>query len=196
MTRNATTQAEGGEITQLLARWKTGDEQALERLLPLVYDELKGLARHHLRRERQGHSLQGTALIHEAFLRLFTSSSQGYENRAHFFGAAARAMRRVLVDHARKRRAGTRIPPEAKLPIDVAVEPAIDPGLDLLDLDQALDKLGELDPRLARVVELRCFVGMSIDETAALMNISAATVSREWKMARAFIAREIGGMES
>ena len=178
-------------MTRLLIAWNGGDAKALERLIPLVYGELRRQARGYLRKERSGHTLQPTALVHEVYLRLVDQSQVKWQNRAHFFGVAARAMREILVDHARKRRARKRGGPDSLISID-DVNPASPPkNLDLLDLDRTLKRLAALDERQARLVELRVFGGLTIDEAAEVLEISPATVSREWRHAETWLHREM-----
>jgi RNA polymerase sigma-70 factor (ECF subfamily) len=177
-------------VTELLERWSEGDQQALEELLPLVYDELHRLAGAYLRRERPNHTLQTTALVNEAYLRLIDQRNAHWQNRAQFFGVAAQLMRRILVDHARAHRAAKRGPQET-LPLDEARHFGEKPDLDLLALHEALNQLAEIDPDQSRVVELKFFGGLTIQETAEVMHISHATVEREWKMARAWLRREM-----
>ena len=182
----------GEEVTALLKEWSAGDRGALERLMPLVYEELRRLAASHLRAERGDHTLQPTALVHEAYLRLVGQRSVSWANRAHFYGIAAQMMRRVLVDHARRRLAAKRSP--GTLYVDLGEETAAAPDRapELLALDRALTELERLDPRQARVVELRFFAGLSVEETAEVAGVSTATVKREWRTARAFLRHEIG----
>ena len=183
----------GQEVTALLREWSAGDRGALERLMPLVYEELRKLAAAHLKSERGNHTLQATALVHEAYLRLVGQRSVSWASRAHFYGIAAQMMRRVLVDHARKRQAAKRSPGTLFLDLgEEAVASAGDRTPELLVLDHALTELERLDPRQARVVELRFFAGLSVEETAEVAGISTATVKREWKTARAFLRHEIG----
>jgi RNA polymerase sigma factor (TIGR02999 family) len=182
----------GQEVTALLKEWGAGDPGALERLMPLVYDELRRLAASQLRAERGNHTLQPTALVHEAYLRLVGQRSVSWANRAHFFGIAAQMMRRILVDHARKRQAAKRNPGTVYVDLDASAEGKADRAPELLALDEALTELEKLDPRQARVVELRFFAGLSVEETAEVAGISTATVKREWKTARAFLRHEIG----
>jgi RNA polymerase sigma factor (TIGR02999 family) len=183
----------GQEVTALLQEWSAGDRGALERLMPLVYDELRKLAASHLKSERDNHTLQATALVHEAYLRLVGQRSVSWASRAHFYGIAAQMMRRILVDHARKRQAAKRSPGAFLLDLGEEVEPsAPDRMPELLVLDRALNELERLDPRQARVVELRFFAGLSVEETAEVAGISTATVKREWRTARAFLRHEIG----
>jgi RNA polymerase sigma factor (TIGR02999 family) len=178
-------------ISELLVRWRDGDQGALQALLPLVYDELKRLARSYLRKERPGHTLQSTALVHEAYLRLVQSPLQ-LQNRTHFFAVAARLMREILVDHARSRRAAKR-DYRCKITLDRAVALPQKRDVDLLALDDALDELSRLDPRQGRIVELRFFGGLSIEETSEILGISPATVKREWTTARSWLHREMSG---
>lgn len=183
-----------GDITSLLNRWGQGDGQALEALLPLVYEELRRLARRHLRQERPGHTLQPTALVHEAFLRLSGLRELQLNNRAHFYGAAARTMRRVLVDHARRHRAQKRGGGgEALADLGAAANVGVDTRLDFEALDEALEALERLAPEKARVVELRYFGGLSVEDTAACLGVSPATVKRHWSFARAWLFKRLGG---
>lgn len=175
--------------TALLVRWKNGDRNALDQLLPLVYEELRRLARSYLRRERSQHTLQSTALVHEAYLRL-VDQNVDWQSRAHFFGIAAQMMRRILVDHARARHAAKR-GDGLKVTLDEGMAQAEAQSLDVLALDRALNELVKLDEQQGKVVELRYFAGLSIEETAEAMSISAATVKREWTMAKAWLARAI-----
>jgi RNA polymerase sigma-70 factor, ECF subfamily len=178
------------DITALLKDWGEGDREALERLMPIVYGELKRLASSYLRSERPDHTLQPTALVHEAYLRLQGQRSVVWSNRAHFFGIAARIMRRILVDHARRRRAAKR--DAAALRLTLVDDASVDRAPELIALDSALTGLERLDPQQARVVELRYFGGMTVEETAEAAGISTATVKREWRTARAWLRREIG----
>jgi RNA polymerase sigma factor (TIGR02999 family) len=178
------------DITALLKDWSGGDREALERLMPIVYGELKRLASSYLRSERPDHTLQPTALVHEAYLRLEGQRSVVWSNRAHFFGIAARIMRRILVDHARRRRAAKR--DAAALRVTLVDDAAGDHAPELIALDSALTSLERLDPQQARVVELRYFGGLTVEETAEAAGISTATVKREWRTARAWLRREIG----
>jgi RNA polymerase sigma factor (TIGR02999 family) len=184
------------DVTILLERWSKGDEEALEALVPLVYRELRQLAASYLRRERKDHTLQPTALVHEAYLRLARESSNTFSNRPHFLGAAANVMRRILVDHSRRRNAikrGSGAPP---LDIDLGLDLGADLRVDLLALDQALTRLAELSPAPARVVELRYFGGLSIEETAAVLGVAPATVKRHWAFARVWLYREMSAPEA
>jgi len=180
------------EVTQLLRAWSDGQHEALERLMPLVYEELHRLARHYMMRERSGHILQTTVLVNEAFLRLVDARQVNWQNRAHFFAISASLMRRILVDFARtyqsqKRGAGIR-PASLDEGLDVAEE-----QLDLTVLDDALKALAALDPRKSRVVELRFFGGLSMEEAAEVLHVSPETVKRDWKLAKAWLLREMCG---
>ena len=184
--------APAGEVTQLLRRWSAGDGTALEKLLPLVYDELRRRAGAYLRNERPGHTLQPTALVHEAYLKLVGGSAIDWKDRAHFFGVAARAMRQVLVDHARARNTAKRGEGQVRVELDAAGAVAAPArSMDLLDLDRALSRLAALDDRQSRLAELRLFAGLTIEESAEVLRISHATVSREWKHAEAWLKREM-----
>lgn len=180
------------EVTELLRRWSGGDASARESLVPLVYDELRRLARYYLASQRSDHTLQSTAIVHEAYLRLAGRENVHWENRSHFFAVAAQLMRRILVDHARKRHAAKRGGPvHLTLLVDEAVEPSSQRELDLVALDDALKALAELDERQSRIVELRFFGGLSIEDTSRALEISPATVKREWSTARAWLYEEI-----
>ena len=184
--------SKAAEITQMLRECSHGKQAAWENLLPLVYDELHRQAARYLRRERQGHTLQTTALIHEAYLKLIDQRNVNWESRTHFFAIAAQAMRRILVDYARtthrKKRGGSDI----KVPLDEALTVAGDENtVDLIALDEALNKLAERDKQQARVVELRYFSGLSLEETAEAMHISRSTVASDWSMARVWLYREL-----
>ena len=181
------------DVTELLVAWRGGEPGALDRLIPLVYQALRNQARAQLGRERAHHTLQPTALVHEAFLRLAGQGRAGWQNREQFFAVAARVMRRVLVDHARARAAAKRGDGCTRIAWDDAPEPSSQPDVDVLALDEALDRLAALDTRQARVVELRYFGGLSAEETGALLGVSLATVKRDWTMARAWLFRELGG---
>ena len=181
------------EVTELLRRWSGGDVAARESLVPLVYDELRRLARYYLASQRSDHTLQSTAIVHEAYLRLAGRDNVHWENRSHFFAVAAQLMRRILVDHARKRNAAKRGGAHLTLLVDEAVAPSSQRELDLVALDDALKALAELDKRQSRIVELRFFGGLSIDDTSRILDISPATVKREWSTARAWLYEEISG---
>lgn len=182
--------AEG--ITELLIDWGKGDQAALEKLMPLVYNELRRLASNYLRRERANHTLQPTALVNEAYLRLIDQRNAKWQNRAHFFGISAQLMRRILVDHARQHQAAKRGgSKQQRLSITSAEKLVKQPEVDLLALNEALDELTLMDPQQAQIVELKFFGGLSIDETAEVLGISHATVERDWKMARAWLRRQL-----
>lgn len=179
------------EITGLLLAWSDGNREALERLTPLVYQELRRLAESYLRRERAGHTLQPTALAHEAYLKLIDQQCVRWQNRAHFFGIAAQAMRRILVDHARTRLAEKRGSGAPVVSLDEAIDAAVQRADQLVALDEALKTLAEMDPQKSRVVELKYFGGMTLEETAEVLGISRATVIREWRMAKAWLYGEL-----
>jgi len=193
--------AEEIPVTDTFLRWRSGDASALDDLLPRVYDELRALADAYMRRERAGHTLQPTALVHEAFLRLLRLPPGSVQNRVHFFALAAQAMRRILADHARRHRAAKRGGNAVRVPFEVieggagAVAAAAGGTQEVAadDLDAALEDLAKLDARQARVVELRFFGGLSIEETAEVLGVSAATVKRDWLVARAWLHRELRG---
>jgi RNA polymerase sigma-70 factor, ECF subfamily len=179
-------------ITQLLTKWSKGDQSALDELMPLVYEELRRLASAYLRRERAGHTLQPTALVNEAYLKLVGQRSAHWQNRAQFYGIAAQLMRRILVDHARVKYAEKRGGAEQqRLSITSAQGLSTKPNLDVLALNEALDELATLDPQQSRIVELKFFAGLSIEETAEIMGLGHATVERDWKMARAWLRRKL-----
>jgi len=180
-----------GDVTQLLSLWASGDRAALESLMEAVYGELRHLAHAYLRRERPGNTLQSTALVHEAYLRLIDQKSVTWQNRAHFFGIAASMMRRILVDHARSRKASKRGAGISNLTLDDAVAGSGPRDLNLIVLDQALEHLARIDPQQSRIVEFRFFAGLSIEDTAEALNISPATVKREWAIAKAWLYREM-----
>lgn len=177
------------DVTHLLAQWAKGDDRALEDLTPLVYKELRRLAASHLRKERRSHTLQPTALVHEAYLRLVGQNNPLWEDRTHFYGVAARLMRQILVEHARRKRAIKRAARTVSL--EHALSFHQERGRDLVALDNALTALEKLDPRKCKAVELRYFGGLSIEETAQLLGISAPTVKRRWSSARAWLRREL-----
>ena len=180
---------DAGEVTRLLRRWNGGDAKARERLLELVYRNLRGLARRQLRQERRDHTLQTTDLVHEAYLRLVGQNRLEWQSRRHFFAIAAQAMRRILLDHARRHRADKRSGASEKVPMAAIPEPAVEPGIDLIDLDDALGKLARVDRRQVLLVELRYFAGLTIHDTALVLGISPATVKREWQLAQAWLRR-------
>jgi len=177
-------------VTQLLIDWSQGDQAALAQLIPLVYGELHRLAQHYLRGERRGHTLQTSALINEAFLRLI-EQRVGWQNRAHFFGVSAELMRRILVDYARQQRYAKRGGEQQRVSLEAAAELSPVRDKDLIALDEALTSLAAFDPRQSRIVELRYFGGLTIEETAEVLGLSHTTVEREWSLARAWLRREL-----
>jgi RNA polymerase sigma-70 factor (ECF subfamily) len=183
-------------ITELLVRWGTGDEDALSSLTPLVYQGLRKQASYLLRGERREHTLQPTALVNEAYLKLAGSGKQQWQNRTHFFAVASRVMRHILVDYARGHRRAKRGGGMIKLPLDEAIVVAPETSEEILELDRALELLAKHDVRKARVVELRFFGGLSVEETAEVLQVSANTVLRDWNLAKAWLRREINGAES
>jgi RNA polymerase sigma factor (TIGR02999 family) len=187
-----TTASPQGEVTRLLLAWRQGDREALESLIPLIYSDLHRMARRHLGRERPGHSLQPTAVVNEVYLKLVGGQGGDWQNRAHFFAAAARSMRRILVDHARARMAKKRGGQGTAYLLDttVMVEPR---SVDVIAVDDALEKLTALDPEQAHVVELRFFAGLTEEETAEALEISSRTVHRKWLSAKAYLHRELTG---
>jgi RNA polymerase sigma factor (TIGR02999 family) len=180
-------------VTNLLVQWNKGDRGALEALVPLVYEELRRLARYYLKQEKQNHTLSSTALVHEAYLRLVNQRDVTWQNRAHFFGVASQMMRRILVDHARHHAYAKRGGGALTLALEDAVATPQRREVDLVALDDALSSLAKLDERQSRMVELRFFGGLSIEETSEVLGISAPTVKREWASARAWLYREISG---
>ncbi len=181
------------QVSELLVRWRDGDHAALEQLVPLVCDELRRLARSYLRHEAPGQSIQSAALVHEAYLRMAGKNPPDWQNRAHSFGVAARLMRQILVDRTRKIRAGKRGAGAGVLPLDEAIALPHQRSVDLILLDDALERLAKLDERQSRIVELRFFAGLSLEETSVALGISEATVSREWTTARLWLRHEIAG---
>jgi RNA polymerase sigma factor (TIGR02999 family) len=180
-------------VTELLAAVRGGDRAALDDLFPLVYGELRRAAGREMRREGPGRTLQTTALVHEAYLRLLKDASLSFENRAHFLGIAARAMRQILIEHARARTARKRGGHDIRVTMDDALAAVEQSGVDVLDLDRALQRLGALNARAAQIVEYRYFGGLSVEEAAAALGSSPATVKREWALARAWLYRELTG---
>ena len=178
-------------ITQLLNEWGNGDQAALDRLMPLVYAELRRMARRHMNQQHPGHTLQTTALIHEAYMRLAGDPGKQWENRAHFFGVAAKAMRCVLVDHARSRRSAKRGGAVRPVTLDEGIHTSGDRIAGLIALDDALTDLAKLHPRQCQVIELRFFAGLSVEETAAILKVSPDTVMRDWRAAKAWLEREL-----
>jgi RNA polymerase sigma factor (TIGR02999 family) len=186
------TEPSSQDITQMLIDWSRGDQDALAKLLPVVYTELRRQAARYLRRERTNHTLQTTELIHEAYLRLVDQKNVKWQNRAHFFAVAAQMMRRILVDHARRRRRVKRGGSAAQLPLEESLTlAAVNSDVDLLALDEALKRLAEIDARQCRVVELRFFSGLSIEETATVLGVSRTTVKDDLNLAKAWLRREL-----
>jgi RNA polymerase sigma factor (TIGR02999 family) len=181
------------DFTKLLVEWGNGDKRALDEMTPLLYEELRGLARYFLSVERSGHTLQPTALVHEAYLRLIDQRAVNWRNRAQFLGVAATMMRRILINYAEARAASKRQAQAQAVSLDEALDVAGGSPVDLLDLHHALDRLAQLDPQQGRVVEMRCFGGLSVEETAEALGISPATVKREWSTARLWLLQQIGG---
>ncbi|MBC7931643.1 MAG: sigma-70 family RNA polymerase sigma factor [Rubrivivax sp.] len=180
------------DVTRLLVRLTDGDRGVLDELLPLIYVELRKLASNYLRRERSGHTLQATALVHEAYLRLVDQNQVQWQNRAHFFGVAAQMMRRILVDHARAHDADKRGGEFQKLSLDENLDVSDgDQDLNLVALDDALNRLAELDPQKSKIVELRFFGGLSVEETAEVLGVSAPTIKRQWRMAKAWLYGQV-----
>jgi RNA polymerase sigma factor (TIGR02999 family) len=179
------------EVTQLLIAWGKGDPAALEALTPVVYDELRRLARHYMGNERAGHTLQATALVNEAYMRLVDIHKVQWQNRAHFFAMSARLMRRILVDSARSRKYQKRGAGAQRVSLDERLLVA-EPGRDLVALDDALNELAKVDERKSKVVEMRFFGGLSVEETAEALGVSVDTVMRDWKLAKAWLLRELG----
>jgi RNA polymerase sigma factor (TIGR02999 family) len=182
------------DITQLLAAWSRGDPSAFEALVPLVYDDLRRRAHHSLRQERPGHTLQTTGLVHEAYLRLVHQDRANWKTRAQFLAVASQVMRRVLVDHAREQQASKRGSGVVPIALDESIAADSSPiAVDVLALHDALERLAALDARQARIVELRYFAGLSVEDTAAALDISPATIKREWSSARAWLFKELQG---
>jgi RNA polymerase sigma-70 factor (ECF subfamily) len=178
-------------VTQMLHDWSNGDRDVLDKLIPIVYEELRHQAARYLRRERPGHTLQTTALIHEAYVRLIEQKNVHWQNRAHFFAIAAQLMRRILVDHARSRQAAKRGGSDIKLPLDEAMVASERREVDLVALDEALERLAAIDLQQSRVVELKFFSGLTVEETAEVLGVSPRTVKRDWNVAKAWLRREI-----
>jgi RNA polymerase sigma-70 factor (ECF subfamily) len=178
-------------VTDLLMNWSKGDLEAREALMPLVYDELRRLAASYLRRERPDHTLQPTALVNEAYIRLVEEKNVNWHSRSHFFGVSAKLMRRILVDHARGHLAEKRGSGVPKVGLTEAIAMSKEQPADLLALDESLTRLAELDPQQGRIVELRVFAGLTVEETAQLLSISPATVKRDWAVAKAWLLRDV-----
>jgi RNA polymerase sigma factor (TIGR02999 family) len=179
------------DVTGLLAQWRSGDSDALNKLMPLVYDELRKLAKRYMRSEREGHTLQHTALVHEAYLQL-VQMDISWNDRAHFFAIAARAMRRILVDHARARNRGKRGGEIEKISLDEIADVSSGSSVDILDLDRALDRLSEFDSRKSEIIELHYFGGLTHEEMGEVIGVSSTTIDRELRLAKAWITRELG----
>ena len=179
------------EVTQLLIAWSNGEEEALEKLAPLIYDELRRIARRYMKREPAGHTLQTTALVNEAYLRLIEQKGMKWQNRAHFFAISAQLMRRILVSMARARHANKRGGEARQVSLDEALLISEERAAELVALDEAMNELAALDPRRSRVVELRYFGGLSVEETAEVLNISPETVMRDWKRAKAWLYTQL-----
>src|SRR5947207_8715732 len=184
------------EVTQLLGEWSGGDERALEKLVPLVQPELHRLAHHYMSRERAGHTLQTTAILNEAYLRLVDNTKPVWKNRTHFVAVAAQLMRRIMVDHARERHSLKRGGGALKVTLDEAAFVTEARSEELLALDEALEELAVQDPRKSQIVELRYFGGLTVEETAEFLKLSQRTVEREWKMAKAWLYRALRGKET
>jgi RNA polymerase sigma-70 factor (ECF subfamily) len=181
------------DITQLLTAWGNGDEDALNGLMPVVYPELRRIARKHLARQSPNHTLESAALVNEAYLKLLRAHDIRCESRVQFFALCAQIIRRILVDHARNRRYAKRGSGAVQIPLDEALLGTRMPGVEVLDLDEALTSLSKVDPRKGRVVELRHFGGLSVEETAEILRISAETAKRDWRIAKAWLLRELTG---
>jgi len=186
-------QQDSNPVTALLVRWREGDRKALDALIPLVYSELRRLARYYLQQERSDHTLQSTALVHEAYMRLAGQDPPQWQNRAHFFGIAAHIMRQILVEYARGRGAAKRGGNSSRLTFDEALDLPLPQDVDVIALDKALTELSEMDEQQGRIVELRFFAGLTIEDTSEALGISPATVKRDWITARAWLHRAISG---
>lgn len=182
-----------GDVTRLLEEWTRGDRDALNRLMPLVYGELRRMSSHYLRGERKNHTLQSAALVHEAYLRLVGRQNVHWKNRAHFLGVAAQVIRSILVDHARARAAAKRGAGAVTLTVNELSAVTRQPEVDVIELDTALNRLAHVDPQQSRIVELRFFAGLTNEETAEVLGVSASTVKRDWTHARAWIYRALTG---
>jgi len=183
------------QVTRLLVDWRNGDQGALEQLIPLVHEELRRVARRHMAHERAGHTLQATALVNEAYVRLIDIRQVNWQDRTHFFAMSSRLMRRILVDFARSKGSQKRGAGAHKVSLDEALIISTEPGADLVALDDALDALAVFDARKAQVVEMRFFGGLSVEETAEALNVSVDTVMRDWKLAKAWLLRELAGQD-
>ena len=180
------------EVTELLVEWQRGDAAALDRLTPLVYDEIRRMAHRYLTRERNGHTLQTTELVNEAYMRLLGAQSIDWQNRAHFFGVTAQVMRRILIDHARRRHYAKHGGDARHVSLENAAVMTSERASELIVLDEALTELARIDPRKSRVVELRYFGGLSLEEIAEVLQVSLMTVRRDWRTAKAWLTRELG----
>ena len=183
-------------VTELLLAWSNGDPSALEQLVPIVYQELRRLARHYMRQERPGHTLEATALVNEAYLRLIDLNRMQWQDRAHFFSVAAQTMRRILVEFARRRHRHKRGGQDQQVALDEAAQVSQDPKTDLVALNEALCALAAVDARMSQVVELRFFGGLSIEETAEVLRVSPETVMRDWRTAKVWLLRELSRSKS
>ncbi|MFY9223771.1 MAG: sigma-70 family RNA polymerase sigma factor [Blastocatellia bacterium] len=179
------------EITNYLVQWSNGDQSALDKIMATVYDELHQIAHNFLQNERPDHTLQTTALVNEAYLRLINFNKIDWKNRAHFFGIAGQIMRNILIDHARKQQANKRFNPNYKLSLDSILNFPIETDSDLIALDEALTNLEKVDPRQSRIIELRFFAGLTIDEVAEILDLSPATIKREWETAKFWLLKEL-----
>jgi len=183
--------APGNDVTMLLAQVRAGNREAAERLIPLIYNELRRMAGAYLQRERPGQTLQATALVHEAYLRLANGQEGPWQNRAHFFAIAANTMRRILVDHARRKLASKRGGGARKVELDDSLLISNDKLEDIIAVDEALQRLAKIDPRLSELVELRYFTGLSVEDAAEAMGVSPRTLKREWRSAKAWLSQEL-----
>jgi len=181
------------DVTQLLLAWNNGDSSALDRLMPLVEAELRRLAKYHMRREDSAHTLQTTALVNEVYLKLVNQKQTQWHNRVHFFAISAQLMRRILVDHARRTMRGKRGGGASNVPLDEVAVLSKEKSIEMLALDEALDRLAQVDPLKSRIVEMRYFGGLSVEETAEVLNTSGITVMRHWKLAKSWLKREVRG---
>ena len=185
------TRTSSPELSELLTEWSNGSKAALDKLIPLIYEELHRLAHHYMRRERPGHTLQTTALVNEACVRLFNRQSVHFQDRSHFVAIASQLMRSILVDHARSHAYAKRGGGATRVVLDEAMVVSRDPSADVVELDEALKRLAEIDPQQSRIVELRFFGGLTIEETAEVLGLSPATIKREWHTAKAWLYREL-----
>jgi RNA polymerase sigma-70 factor (ECF subfamily) len=192
-TMTTVTKTAEDNLTGLLHDWREGDKAALDRLTPIVYDELRRIAHRYVQRERNGHTLQTTALVNEAYLRLAGQQRVDWQNRAHFFAVTAQVMRHILIDHARRRRYAKHGGEIQQVPIEDATLMSEQRAAELIALDEALDELGKLDPRKSQVVELRYFGGLSLEETAEILEVSLMTVRRDWRAAKAWLYKAVNG---